>query len=132
MPRFHFSLALAALVGAALFPCVATAAAKPSPSPLPTETASSNKDAGTIDGDVTAVDVTPGKSKMVVTAAGKSITFAVLAGTSVMVGKAGTPGDFAVDVKVGSHVSVSASKSPGGYTAQTVVVIPAVPAHPAH
>jgi hypothetical protein len=103
MPRFHFSLALAALVGAALFPCVAT-----------------------------AVDVTPGKSKMVVTAAGKSITFAVLAGTSVMVGKAGTPGDFAVDVKVGSHVSVSASKSPGGYTAQTVVVIPAVPAHPAH
>ena len=127
MPRFCFSLALAVLVGGAFFPLVASAAASPAPTPLATDTAPSNKDAGTIDGTVTEVDVTPGKSKMVVRSGAQTITFAVLAGTSVK----GPSGDFAVDVKVGSHVSVSASKSGNAYTAQIVRVIAPVPAaHP--
>jgi hypothetical protein len=128
MPRLRFRLCLVVLVGLALVPFGARAAASPAPSPVATETASSNKDAGTIDGEVTQVEVTPGKSLMVVKSGSQSITFAVLAGTSVK----GPTGDFAVDVKVGSRVSVSASKSGTSYTAQIVRVLPSIPGHPAH
>jgi hypothetical protein len=128
MPRSFFLIACALVFGVALVPLAAVAAASPVPSPAATETASMNKDAGTIEGEVTQVAVTPGKSMMVVKAGGQSITFAVLAGTSVK----GPTGDFAVDVKVGSHVSVSASKSGTSYTAQIVRVLPSAPAHSAH
>ncbi len=129
MPRFQSFLALAVLVGAA-FPLDASAAASPAPSPMATDTASSNKDAGTIDGVVTAVDVTPGKSKMVVRSGAQTYSFAVLAGTSITV--KGKSGDFPVDVKVGTRVSVSASKSGNDFIAQIVNVMPVFPAHPVH
>jgi len=133
MPRLRFHLFFVALVGVVLFASAApfssvAQAATPAPSPLATETASSNKDAGTIEGEVTQVDVTPGKTLMVVKSGAQTFTFAVLAGTSVK----GPTGDFAVDVKVGSRVSVSASKSGTTYTAQIVRVLPSAPAHPAH
>jgi hypothetical protein len=132
MPRFHFVPALVVLAGAVLFPFAAKAAASPAPSPVAVETPLCAKNAGTIEGVVTGVTVSPGKSSaMVVKSGGQSITFAVYAGVNVIVGKAGQPGDFAVDVTSGSHVSVSASKCGTSYTAQTVVVIPSAP-HAGH
>ena len=124
MPRFVLVPFLIALAGVASTP-VATSAA---PSPAPSATASAaaaNRDAGTIDGVVTEVDYTPGKSKMVVKAGGQSYDFAILAGTNVQ----GPSHDFAVDVKVGTHVSVSASKSGTAYTAQIVRVVSPHPTH---
>jgi hypothetical protein len=133
MPRLRFRLSIVATLSAAVFAFAVAfsgvaGAASPAPSPVATETAASNKDAGTIEGEVTQVDVTPGKTLMVVKSGAQTFAFAVLAGTSVK----GPTGDFAVDVKVGSRVSVSASKSGTTYTAQIVRVLPSAPGHPAH
>ncbi len=124
MPRFRsvpFLLVLASLAAAPVF-----ADAAPSPAPSATVSAAAvNQNAGTIDGVVTDVDYTPGRNKMVVKSGAQSIEFVILPGTNVQ----GASHDFAVDVKVGTHVSVSASKSGGSYTAQIVRVVSNKPAH---
>jgi hypothetical protein len=125
MARLPFSFVLSILMGASLSPAAISAAPSPAPSASSTPVANVvSHDAGTIDGIVSAVDYTPGKSSMTVKSGAQSYVFAVLAGTNVE----GPSRDFAVDVKLGTHVAVSASKSGTTYTAQIVRVLP-LPAH---
>jgi hypothetical protein len=124
---------LAAFAAASAAPVAGLAAPSPSPAPIGSPSAlPANKDAGMIDGVVTGVDYTPGKSKMVVKAAAQTFTFAVNPGTNVV----GPFRDFTTDIKVGTRVSVSASKALSAgqttYTAQIITVVPAAPAHAAH
>ncbi len=82
-----------------------------------------------IEGVVTGVDYTPGKSKMIVKAAAQTYTFGVNPGTNVV----GPFRDFTTDIKVGTRVSVSASKAlSAGQTTFTAQIITVLPAHAAH
>ena len=125
MPRFAKGLILSLLAALVCGPCAALAAGAPSPSPAPavaTEAAARDnaRDAGSIDGIVTAVYYVPGKSKMVVKSGATSYDLLVLPGTNVQ----GPTHDFVVDVRVGTRVSVSASKVGSTYTAQIIRVVP--------
>jgi hypothetical protein len=116
MPRFFVALACVAMFGS-----FGVAQAAPSPSPSPhaasddVDAAPRAKDAGTIDGEVTAIDYRAGS--MTVMAGSRRIDIVVLPSTNI----SGNDNFHTIaDIKKGSHVSVILSQRAGIYTAQII------------
>ncbi|MBD5604040.1 MAG: hypothetical protein IAI48_02970 [Candidatus Eremiobacteraeota bacterium] len=115
MPRFLAALIVASLARA---PAFAASTASPSASPstgVADQAVVRAKDAGTIDGEVVAVDYRSGT--MSVQSATRHLDVVVLPSTNIV---GGDTFHTIADIKKGSHVRVSLSLRAGTYIAQII------------
>ena len=110
MPRLLLALAVAVALGAVAARPASAATASPAASP-----AARAKNAGTIEGDVIAVDY--GSGTMTVQAGSRRLTIVVVPGTTIQ----GHDNFHTIaDIQKGSHVTVTLSRRGGTFTAQIV------------